>query len=305
MNKNSAKTMHGHGVSLITPFNDIGDVDFPALERLTNKLLDSSANFIVVLGTASEAALLDDDEQIRVLDFVSELNNGKKPLMGGVASSNTRNAVRRVSSFNQRDFSAIFCGSPMPQASSNSGHVGHYRSVAQESPLPIFMHHLRNAPGHSEWVMELAGENNIAGVIDETGDMDILDQWMRSKPDGFKLLSARDIMALPLFALGIDGAISTIGNAFPDAFGEMIDLLTFGALNEARKRHHELAPIMRLLELEGKPTAIKSVLAQLNRCHGAVRLPNTPVSEQTQMAIYKAIAELPEHISNKILETNS
>jgi 4-hydroxy-tetrahydrodipicolinate synthase len=112
-------------------------------------------------------------------------------------------------------------------------------------------------------------------------------------------------MALPLFALGIDGAISTIGNAFPDAFGEMIDLLTFGALNEARKRHHELAPIMRLLELEGKPTAIKSVLAQLNRCHGAVRLPNTPVSEQTQMAIYKTIAELPEHISNKILETNS
>ena len=305
MNKQIANIIQGHGVSLITPFNKIGDVDYPALERLTKTLSVSNVNFIVVLGNASEAALLDNDEQVRVMDFVSEINNGAKPLMGGVASNSTRNAIRRLSVFNRRDFTAVFCGSPLPKASSNTGQIGHYRSLAQESPLPIFLHHQNAEPGLSEWVMDLGGEKNIAGAVDESGALGLIDHWLRERPDGFSILSARDIMTLPLYSLGIDGAVSTIGNAFPNEFGEMIDLLAFGALNDGRKRHHELAPLMHLLELEGKPTAIKSILAQLHRCHSAVRLPNTPVSEATQRAIYQALAELPEHISINLLEENA
>ncbi len=293
--------IHGHGVSLITPFNPTGEVDYPALERLAKNLMVSKVDFIVVLGHASEAALLDGDEQIRVMDFISEINRGTKKLVGGVASTSTRNAIRRVSAFNQRDFTAIFCGTPSPKASSNSGYIGHYRSIAQASPLPILMHH--DGVGiDSEWVLEMAQEKNIAGVVDESGSIELMDLWLHNRPAGFGLLTARDAMALPLFALGIDGAISTIGNAFPEAFGEMIDLLAFGAINDARQRHHELAPLMRLMEQEGSPTAIKSILAQLQRCSSAVRLPNTPVSESTQRSLYRALAQLPRNISATLLD---
>lgn len=296
-----SNVIHGHGVSLITPFNETGEVDYPALERLTTNLVRSKVHFIVVLGHASEAALLDEDEQIRVMDFVSEINNGTKALVGGVASTSTRNAIRRVAAFDRRDFTAIFCGTPVPEPSSNSGYVGHYRSIAQASPLPILMHHEQAIPNQSEWVLELANEKNISGVIDESGSVELFDELIQKRPSGFGLLSARDSMALPLFALGIDGVVSTIGNAFPDAFGDIVDLLAFGAMHDARVRHHELAPLMRIMETEGRPTTIKSVLSQLNRCSQSVRLPNTPVTEETQHQIYKAIAELPEHIGSKLL----
>ena len=301
MTIDASNHIHGHGVSLITPFNPTGEVDYPALERLAKNLMVSKVDFIVVLGHASEAALLDDDEQIRVMDFISEINRGTKKLVGGVASTSTRNAIRRVSAFNQRDFTAIFCGTPSPKASSNSGYIGHYRSIAQASPLPILMHH--DGIGiESEWVLEMAQEKNIAGVVDESGSIELMDLWLHNRPAGFGLLTARDAMALPLFALGIDGAISTIGNAFPEAFGEMIDLLAFGAINDARQRHHELAPLMRLMEQEGSPTAIKSILAQLQRCSSAVRLPNTPVSELTHRSLYRALAQLPRTISATLLD---
>jgi 4-hydroxy-tetrahydrodipicolinate synthase len=302
MKTDASNLIHGHGVSLITPFNPTGEVDYPALERLAKNLMVSKVDFIVVLGHASEAALLDDDEQVRVMDFISEINRGAKKLVGGVASTSTRNAIRRVSAFNQRDFAAIFCGIPSPKASSNSGYIGHYRSIAQASPLPILMHHDGHGMSHSEWVLEMAQEQNIAGVVDESGSIELMDSWLHNRPDGFSLLTARDAMALPLFALGIDGAISTIGNAFPEAFGEMIDLLAFGAINDARLRHHELAPLMRLMEQEGSPTAIKSILAQLQRCSSAVRLPNTPVSEKTQRSLYRALAQLPSNISATLLD---
>ena len=305
MTASAANSVQGHGVSLITPFNETGEVDYPALERLTTSLINSKVQFIVVLGHASEAALLEEDEQIRVMDFVSEINNGVKTLVGGVACTSTRNAIRRVSTFDRRDFSSIFCGSPAPSASTNSGFVGHYRSIAQASPLPIFMHHERALPGQSEWVLEMAHEKNISGVIDETGSIELVDRWVQERPHGFRLLSARDSKALPLYALGIDGAVSTIGNAFPDAFGEMIDLLAFGAMNDARVRHHELAPLMRIMEKEGRPATIKSVLSHLNRCASSVRLPNTPVTETTQQQVYRAIAALPEHISSKLLSQSN
>lgn len=301
MKTDASNLIHGHGVSLITPFNPTGEVDYPALERLAKNLMVSKVDFIVVLGHASEAALLDDDEQVRVMDFISEINRGTKKLVGGVASTNTRNAIRRVSAFNQRDFAAIFCGTPSPKASSNSGYIGHYRSIAQASPLPILMHHDGSGISHSDWVLEMAQEHNIAGVVDESGSVELMDMWLHNRPTGFSLLTARDAMALPLFALGIDGAISTIGNAFPEAFGEMIDLLAFGAINDARLRHHELAPLMRLMEQEGSPTAIKSILAQLQRCSSSVRLPNTPVSDTTQRSLYRALAQLPRDISATLL----
>lgn len=202
MKADTSSLIHGHGVSLITPFNPTGEVDYPALERLAKNLMVSKVDFIVVLGHASEAALLDDDEQVRVMDFISEINRGTKKLVGGVASTSTRNAIRRVSAFNQRDFAAIFCGTPSPTASSNSGYIGHYRSIAQASPLPILMHHDGHGMNHSEWVLEMAQEQNIAGVVDESGSIELMDLWLHNRPDGFGLLTARDAMALPLFALG-------------------------------------------------------------------------------------------------------
>ena len=90
MTASAANSVQGHGVSLITPFNETGEVDYPALERLTTSLINSKVQFIVVLGHASEAALLEEDEQIRVMDFVSEINNGVKTLVGGVACTSTR-----------------------------------------------------------------------------------------------------------------------------------------------------------------------------------------------------------------------
>ena len=58
MKTDSSNLIHGHGVSLITPFNPTGEVDYPALERLAKNLMVSKVDFIVVLGHASEAALL-------------------------------------------------------------------------------------------------------------------------------------------------------------------------------------------------------------------------------------------------------
>ena len=300
-----SKSVHlaGHGVSLITPFNSAGEVDYPALEGLINFIAQSRVSFISILGTASESNLLSLDERIRVLDFVSEINKGRKPLVGGIAASDTRTAVQRISTFKRRDFVAIICFSPLPEPSSVSGFVGHFRSLAQASDLPIIIENGRSFvdTNRINGILELANESRIIGVMDGSGDIGLHGTLLRRRPSGFLVFSSRDALAMPLMALGIDGVISSIGNAFPDAYSDMVDQLIFGSLLDAREIHHQLAPLMRILEQEGTPTGIKAVLKHLHYCKNHVRLPNTPVSESTMSAIYQALADLPQAIISPVL----
>ena len=58
-----ADMIKGTGVALITPFHNYGTIDFTALGKLVRHVIDEGADFLVVLGTTSEAPVLSKDEK--------------------------------------------------------------------------------------------------------------------------------------------------------------------------------------------------------------------------------------------------
>ena len=297
MNTEMTSTLRGQGVSLVTPFNAAGEVDFPSLEKLVNLCVTEDADYILALGPASECSLLNLEEQNRILDFVVEINGGFKPIFVGIASSDTRSAVQRIASMHLEGVMGVYCAASNPVASSQSGHIGHFRSIAEASKKPILIQSPGIKSGHSmtaETILTLAKEPNVAGVIECSGDVALNGELLRNRPVNFSVVCGRDVMALPLLALGVDGAVTSLGNAFCKSWGAMTHQMLFGSVNEARVTHHAFAPLMRILEVEGEPTGIKTILAHLSLCDARVRLPNTPVTESTKLALYRAIAELPQ-----------
>ena len=238
---NNAFRLSGMGSeTLITPFNAAGEIDFPALERLVLKIKSTPIEFIAVNGSASEAALLSPEECLRSLEFVAEINNNEKRLIGGLPGGNTRSCVSQIVSFTERTpCSAILCHEPLPRARTTSGYLGHFRSLAQASALPIIVEHNQSSiPDVSEALVELAMDPNVCGIVDATGDVALNGELIRKKtPDNFFVLTSRDVMMLPLMALGIDGAVSTIANAFPQECSEMMGQMAFGnPFQDAQKR---------------------------------------------------------------------
>ena len=77
---------------------------------------------------------------------------------------------------------------------------------------------------------------------------------------------------------------------------EMMGQMTFGNFQDAQLTHHALAPLLRILESEGEASGIKAILNHFNWADNLVRLPNTPVSEEIRTAIYRELAELPQHM---------
>ncbi len=301
---NNAFRLSGMGVNLVTPFNAAGEIDFPALERLVLKIKSTPIEFIAVNGSASEAALLSPEECLRSLEFVAEINDNEKPIIGGLPGGDTRSSVSQILSFTEgTPCAAILCHEPLPRARSASGYLGHFRSLAQAAALPIIIEHNQSSiPDVSEALLELARDPNVCGIVDATGDVALNGELIRNTPDNFFVLTSRDVMMLPLMALGVDGAVSTIANAFPQECSNMMGQMAFGNFQDAQTTHHSLAPLLRILELEGEASGIKAILNHFHWLGNLVRLPNTPVSEETRTAIYKELAALPQQMVENAMQ---
>ena len=79
----------GVGVALITPFNDNGDVDFEALERLLDRVAAGGADYLVVLGTTAETPTLSAAEKEAVTKFIVSKNGGRMPVVIGIGGNCT------------------------------------------------------------------------------------------------------------------------------------------------------------------------------------------------------------------------
>ncbi len=73
--------LKGLGVALVTPFKKDKTVDFDALKRMVEYIIEGKSDYIVVLGTTGETPALFPDEKEEIMNFVKEVNAGRIPLV--------------------------------------------------------------------------------------------------------------------------------------------------------------------------------------------------------------------------------
>ena len=90
------KTLQGTGVALITPFKSDYSIDFDALKRIVNHVINGGVEYLVVLGTTAETATLTETEKNEIIQAIITENNGRLPLVLGVGGNNTSKVVEEI-----------------------------------------------------------------------------------------------------------------------------------------------------------------------------------------------------------------
>lgn len=88
--------LKGMGVALITPFKEDESVDYDALMRMVDYLLQNNADFLCVLGTTAETPTLTEEEKKIIKKMVIDRVNGRIPILLGVGGNNTRAIVETL-----------------------------------------------------------------------------------------------------------------------------------------------------------------------------------------------------------------
>lgn len=289
----------GTGVAIVTPFTN-GQIDFDALERVVNHILDGGVEYLVVLGTTGESVTLSKKEKHQVLEFVVKVNNKRVPLVAGFGGNYTEKLVEDIKSFHFEGYDAILSVCPYYNRPTQEGLYQHFIQVAEASPVPVLLYNVpsRTASNlNAETTLRLSNANKkIIGIKEASGDMRQVMEIVWRKPKDFLVISGDDNLTLPMLSFGADGLISVIGNALPR---ETSDLVRAGLNDDfitARRLHFELMPIIDQIFSDGNPAGIKGVLEILELCGREVRLPLMPVREDTHNKLIKLIKgyDLPD-----------
>ena len=125
-----------------------------------------------------------------------------------------------------------------------------------------------------------------------SGDLVQIMTIIQNKPEGFGVLSGDDAITFPMIAVGAEGVISVVANAFPEKFAGMVHASLNGDLETAKKLHYDLLPVTNMLFEEGNPGGVKVALAKQGLMDATMRLPLYPVSEDLKQRIEKETARL-------------
>lgn len=138
--------LSGAGAAIPTPFTPDGRVDYPALARTIDYIIDGGVDFIVALGTTAETPTLYLHERAVVAMFIKNHIAGRVPLVIGVGGNSTSEVLDQLREFDLRGADAILSVTPYYNKPSQEGLYQHFKTVSEHSPLPIILY---NVPGRT------------------------------------------------------------------------------------------------------------------------------------------------------------
>lgn len=286
----------GTGVALVTPFDENLNIDEESLRRLADHVIRGGVDFLVVLGTTAECAVLTAEEKAKVVQIIADENKGRLPLMVGVGGNDTAEVV---STIKQAEWLKMCQGilsiTPYYNKPTQEGIYAHFKAISQVSPLPLCLYNVPGRTGVNMTAATLARLSkdcpNIVAVKEASGNFEQATAILRTKREDLVALSGDDAVVLPLMALGFEGVISVLANVLPAECAALVNHVKNGNYAAAQKLHLALSELCKLLFLEGNPAGIKAALhaAGIIRCN-TLRLPLTPVSGELYEKLKLAVS---------------
>jgi 4-hydroxy-tetrahydrodipicolinate synthase len=292
----SAKEIYGTGVALVTPFHASGQIDFSSLNQLVNHVIEGGVDFVVALGTTAETATLNRDERAAVLQAIVDNVDNRVPIVVGLGSNNTSELVQEIRNFDFTGVGGILSVAPYYSKPNQRGIYEHFKQVAMATDLPIIIY---NVPGRTssnisaETCIKLANDfENIVAVKEASGDLMQVMEIIKNRPAGFSVFSGDDALTLPSLAIGADGVISVIANAFPKSMSEMVS----GTLSDQERYismaiHYQMIDVINALFADGNPAGIKALLDHLGLVKNNLRLPMVKVNRSLNTELKKYALE--------------
>jgi len=81
-------------VALVTPFTPDGEVDWNAVEKHMDDVINDGADGIVVSGTTGETSTLTDAEKLRLVEVGKSVAAGRAKIITGGGSNETAHAMQ-------------------------------------------------------------------------------------------------------------------------------------------------------------------------------------------------------------------
>ena len=210
-------SFQGIWVPLVTPFRH-GEIDFAALPRLLDHLLNAGVAGVVVCGTTGEAATLTDEEHVKVIEFTVNKVADRVPVIAGTGSNDTAYAVELSQKAEALGANGLLLVTPYYNKTSQRGLVASFNRIAGSVKIPCIVYNVPSRTGLNilpETYYELSKTQNIVATKEANHNISALIKTRELCGDDLTVYSGEDTQTLPIASLGGKGVISTFSNIMP------------------------------------------------------------------------------------------
>lgn len=268
---------------IVTTFDDsTGDLAAVPFRANVRAHLDAGLTGIVVAGSTGEAALLEEHERHRLLEWARAIVPDDRWLIAGIGAEATRLTIRRAREAAERGADAALVVAPhyygaqmIPEAL-----AAHFRQVADESPLPIILYNIpkyTHFPLAAGLVRELAAHQNVVGLKDSSGDLTQLGGYLDAQSDRFTVLTGSGAGLYPALEMGARGGILAVGLFAAPVSVSLCRAFASGDVAGAGRAQERLVPLARTVVGELGVAGVKAALDLVGLTGGRVRAPLLPL----------------------------
>ena len=276
--------MRGVFPPITTPFDRAsGDIAALPFRQNIERLLAAGVSGIVVSGSTGEAALLDADEQRRLVEIARDTMTDGAWLIAGTGGESTRETIALTRAAAAAGADAVLVRPPsyFSAAASPATLVTHFRAVADASPVPVLIYnipkytHISLAPG---LLQQLAGHERIIGVKDSSGDAKNVAAYREAVPQWTIVVGGASLL-LTALELGCQGGIVGVACFHPGLCVQLLREFEQGHRDAAGALQERITPLDK--EIIGKlgPAGVKAAMDAAGLYGGPVRAPLAPLSD--------------------------
>jgi 4-hydroxy-tetrahydrodipicolinate synthase len=278
--------------ALLTPFTADDQVDLDMFEINLNAQLEAGVSGIIIGGSLGEASTLTLSEKESLVRFSVKKLAGRIPVIMNIAEAATKDAVEQARLAKAWGADGIMLLPPMRYKADDRETVEYFKSVARQTDLPIMIYN--NPVDYKievtlDMFEELAAFAHINAIKESTRDVTNVTRLKNRFGNRFAILCGVDPLTVEELALGADGLVAGLVDAFPKETVVMYNLVKSGKLEEAIAIYRWFMP---LLELDIHPKLVQYIkLAATQTGIGTehVRAPRLPLEGEERERILKVI----------------
>ncbi len=276
--------MRGVFPPITTPFDRAsGDIAALPFRQNIERLLAAGVSGIVVSGSTGEAALLDADEQRRLVEIARDTMTDGAWLIAGTGGESTRETIALTRAAAAAGADAVLVRPPsyFSAAASPATLVTHFRAVADASPVPVLIYnipkytHISLAPG---LLQQLAAHERIIGVKDSSGDAKNVAAYREAVPQWTIVVGGASLL-LTALELGCQGGIVGVACFHPGLCVQLLREFEQGHRDAAGALQERITPLDKEIIAKLGPAGVKAAMDAVGLYGGPVRAPLAPLSD--------------------------
>lgn len=253
--------------ALITPFKKDLSIDYEALDRMSDKLINEGERNFVLLGTTAECSLLKETEKMNIVKHFCHRNKNVNVIVG-ICSNNTVEVIRQIEMMSMlKNIKAFLVVVPYYLNPNQKGIFKHFDMICSSTDRSIMIYDIPKRTNVSidvNTVVLLKKKHShiigikLCGCINKVRELKTIDHFLVYMGD--------DNLLLEGLKEGADGVISVCSH---------IDYQLVSDICEYQKVEDDckLKKLSYKVFIEPSPSPIKYILSQLGYIENKVRSP--------------------------------